>query len=95
VIPHDAIEALLPAKTLLRIEAISIYGQRHAIEVANPLGHPDNPMQDSHIDEKFTSLAEPALGKARCRAALEDWWDVVRAEDVGVLIRLLDVRPAA
>ena len=59
VIPDDAIEALLPAKTLIRVVATTADGARHSVEVENPLGHPDNPMQDHHIEEKFMALAEP------------------------------------
>lgn len=95
VVADDAIEALLPAKTLLRVEATAIDGRRHSIEIVNPLGHPDNPMRDSHIEEKFISLAEPVLGNSRCRAALDRWWKVPQAEDVGALIRLLDVDRSA
>ncbi len=94
VIPDDAIEALLPQKTLIRVAAKTEDGTSHVVEIANPLGHPDNPMQDSHIEEKFLALAEPVLGD-RARAALRDWWRVQDAADVGDLIQLLDLAPAA
>lgn len=95
VIPDDAIEALLPAKTVLKVEATAVDGARHSIEIVNPLGHPDNPMQDSHIEEKFFSLAEPILGNTRCRAALEGLWKVSQVEDVSALMRLLDINSPA
>jgi 2-methylcitrate dehydratase len=91
IIPDEAIEALLPEKTLIRVVATALDGTRHAVEVANPLGHPDNPMQDRHIEEKFITLAEPVLGQERCRTALHRWWRVRDAEDVSRLIQLLDV----
>jgi 2-methylcitrate dehydratase len=90
VIADDAIEALLPEKTLLRVLATKNDGTRHAIEIVNPLGHPDNPMQDSHIEEKFIALAEPVLGSARSRQALEGWWRVQDAADVGALMELFE-----
>ncbi len=92
VIPDDAIEALLPAKTVIRVVATTVDLIRHTVEVVNPLGHPDNPMQDRHIEEKFTVLAEPVLGRERCRTALDRWWNVRAATDVDQLIQLLDVR---
>ena len=92
VIADDAIEALLPAKTLIRVVATTADGVRHTVEVINPLGHPDNPMQDHHIEEKFLGLAEPVLGKERCRGALERWWQVQDSEDIGALLRMLDIR---
>jgi 2-methylcitrate dehydratase len=74
VIPDDRIEALLPQKAFMRVVATTLEGGQHVVEVSNPLGHPDNPMQDRHIEEKFIDLVEPALGKTRCRAALDSWW---------------------
>ena len=95
VIPDEAIEALLPEKTLIRVVATTIDGARHSVEVVNPLGHPDNPMQDRHIEEKFTTLVEPVLGQERCRTALARWWRVRDAEEVSGLIQLLEINLAA
>jgi len=61
----------------------------------NPLGHPDSPMQDQHVEEKFLALAEPALGKECCRTALRYWWKVQTAEDMRALMQLLDIEPNA
>jgi 2-methylcitrate dehydratase len=91
VIPDDSIEALLPEKTLIRAVATTLDGSRHTVEVVNPLGHPDNPMQDGHIEEKFMALAEPILGQERCRRSLDRWWRVRDAEDVSELIQLLNI----
>jgi 2-methylcitrate dehydratase len=91
VIPDESIEALLPEKTLIRVIATTLDGTRHAVEVVNPLGHPDNPMQDQHIEEKFITLVEPVLGRGRCRTVLARWWRVRDAEDIGQLIQMLDL----
>jgi len=91
VIPDDPIEALLPEKTLIRVVATTLDGARHAVEVVNPLGHPDNPMQDRHIEEKFMALAEPVLGQERCRIALDRWWRVRDSGDISQLIQMLDL----
>jgi 2-methylcitrate dehydratase PrpD len=64
VIPDEAIEALLPEKTLIRVVATTLDGARHSVEVVNPLGHPDNPMQDRHIEEKFIALADLFSGRS-------------------------------
>ena len=61
------------------------------VEVSNPLAHPENPMQDRHIEEKFIPLVEPALGKARCGAALEAWWDLEQANRVSAAMQLLEI----
>jgi 2-methylcitrate dehydratase len=94
VIPDDAIEALLPAKVSIRVVATTQDGTQHTVEVENPLGHPDNPMQDRHIEEKFMALAEPALGKDRSRTALESWWRVKDAQHIGALMNLVDIQTA-
>jgi 2-methylcitrate dehydratase len=92
VIPDDTIEALLPEKVLLRVVATADDANRHTCEVVNPLGHPDNPMQDGDIEEKFISLAEPALGLARSRAAWQGWRGIAESADLALLMDLLDVQ---
>ena len=93
VIPDDAIEALLAEKTLLRVVATTDDGTRHSCEVINPLGHPDNPMQDRDIEEKFVSLAEPVLGVVRSRQAWQGWRNIAASPDLAALMGLLDLRP--
>ena len=82
---------MLPEKTLLRAVATTNDGTRHTCEIVNPLGHPDNPMQDRDIEEKFTALAEPVLGAERTRTAWWRWRDVNRSADVAALLELLDL----
>jgi 2-methylcitrate dehydratase len=86
----DAIEAMLP-KVVLRVVITKTDGRQHSIEVVNPLGHPDNPMQDNDIADKFTAMAAPVLGPEQCRQALDSWWAVRDAEDIGALVGLLDL----
>ena len=63
MIPDDAIEALLPAKVLIRVIATTQDGARHTVEVENPLGHPDNPMQDRHIERKIYGVGGTGAGQ--------------------------------
>ena len=95
VIPDDSIEALLSEKVIMRVVATSNSGANYSVEVVNPLGHPDNPMEDRHIEEKFLTLGEPVIGKERCRSALDSWWNVHDAENVSRLIQLIDLQPHA
>jgi len=76
VIQDDEIEALWPSTVAMRVEATDSAGKVHSIEVVNPLGHEDNPMQDSDVRAKFMSLAAPVLGEKRALDALETWWRV-------------------
>jgi 2-methylcitrate dehydratase len=91
VIVDDEIEALSKDRVILRVQTRGRDGMVHEVEVVNPLGHPDNPMQDKDIDEKFLSLAEPVLGQARSRAALAGWRQVAQAATLAPLIELLDL----
>jgi len=91
VVPDTDIEAMLPEHMALRVTARAHDGRRHQVEVIDPLGHPANPMQDADIEAKFTAQAEPALGTARCRAALDAWWRAADAPDLRPLIAMLDL----
>lgn len=84
-----AIEALLP-RVVLRVRATTNDGTSHFVEVDNPLGHPDNPMQDADIAEKFLTLGTPIIGRARSAAAFDAWLRVSEADDIGGLMGLLD-----
>jgi 2-methylcitrate dehydratase len=89
----EAIEALLP-RVMLRVKATDHDGHTHVVEVDNPLGHPDNPMDDDAINAKFVASAEPVLGAARSRRALDGWWNVKNAADMQPLFALLDLKAA-
>ena len=67
VIPDDRIEALLPQKTFMRVVATTLDGRQPVVEVSNPLGHPDNPMQDRHIEEKIYFLSRAGAGQGSLR----------------------------
>lgn len=88
----DALEAMLP-RMVLRITVTAIDGSEHKIEIVDPLGHPDNPMQDKDIEEKFKAMAEPVLGADRCRRSLDALWQVHGAGNVGSLFAMLDLKP--
>lgn len=83
------IEARLP-DMVIRAIVRTRDGASHEVEVVNPLGHPDNPMQDSDVEQKFRMQAEPALGAEKTNAALNAWWGLRDAEDVAPLIQMLD-----
>jgi 2-methylcitrate dehydratase len=86
----DALEAMLP-RMVLRVVVTTVDGREHAVEIVDPLGHPDNPMQDKDIEAKFSAMAEPALGAQRCRHALDALWRVRDADNVGALFAMLDL----
>jgi 2-methylcitrate dehydratase PrpD len=86
----DALEAALP-RMILRLNVRTTDGTLHEVEIVDPLGLPDNPMQDRDIEAKFTAMAEPIIGGDRCRKALDGLWRVSDSRDVGEIARLLDL----
>jgi 2-methylcitrate dehydratase len=88
----DALEAMLP-RMVLRVVVTTIDGKEHAVEIVDPIGHPDNPMQDKDIEAKFNAMAEPVLGAQRCRPALDALWRVRDADNIGALFAMLDLAP--
>ena len=87
----EAIEALLP-RVKLRVKATRHDDSVVVVEVDNPLGHPDNPMDDHAINAKFMSSAEPLIGPQRAQAILDGWWNVKDGEDMASLFDLLDMK---
>ncbi|TMA96513.1 MAG: MmgE/PrpD family protein [Deltaproteobacteria bacterium] len=57
-----------------RVVAETFAGARHEVHVAYPKGHPENPFLDAEVEEKFLRLAEPSLGKTRCRKFIDWAW---------------------
>jgi 2-methylcitrate dehydratase len=97
VTADDALEAMVP-RMAMRVVATTADGRPHAITVVDPKGQAENPMQDEDIEAKFNAMAVPVLGPEHCRKALDAWWHVCDASDVGALIDLLDLldlQPAA
>ena len=84
-----AYEERLP-DMIVRAVAKTSDGGTHEVEIVNPLGHPDNPMQDSDIEAKFRAQAEPVIGAARCGEVLPAWWQVKEAADLRPLVQMLD-----
>jgi 2-methylcitrate dehydratase len=88
----DALEAVLP-RMVLRVTATANSGKDHSVEIVDPLGHPDNPMQDKDIEAKFSAMVEPVLGPQRCRRSLDALWKTRDNDNVGALFAMLDLKP--
>jgi 2-methylcitrate dehydratase len=89
----EEIERVLAETVILRVRVTARDGTRYDAEVINPLGHPDNPMRDEHINQKFLGLAEPVLGERRSREALDAWWHVAGWEELLPLLKSVAVAP--
>lgn len=87
------IEAMMPQTMAIRVITRTRDRATNEVAITNPLGHPENPMQDADIADKFRSLGEPIIGSKRCQDGLDAWWRVCDATDLRPLIQQLDVRP--
>src|SRR5438046_5838586 len=54
-----------------------------------PLGHAKNPLKDSQVEEKFTALVLPILGKRRAKKIVDLVWMLDEAKSVDELMRAL------
>jgi 2-methylcitrate dehydratase len=73
------------------VVAETFAGARHEVHVAYPKGHPENPFLDAEVEEKFLRLAEPSLGKTRCRKFIDWTWRLEKAENISELFPLLAI----
>jgi 2-methylcitrate dehydratase len=89
VLEDAAIEALFPAKIVMRVEAVATDGRRRSIEIADPRGDNTNPMDDAEVAEKFRSLAEPVLGADRAARAFSAWNTIDRGTGLQEAMALL------
>ena len=61
------------------------------LPIDNPVGHPDNPMDDEAIGEKFSSLAVPVLGAKRSSQVLQRLWGTPTERDLMALLQTLAI----
>lgn len=75
VIPRvilEPVEGQSPASAFVQVTLVD--GTVLSAQTAIILGHPDNPVSDRGLEEKFQSLVEPVLGKERTKALLDTAW---------------------
>ena len=64
-------------------------GRRLTKRVDYPLGHAKNPLKDSQVEEKFTALVLPILGKRRAKKIVDLVWMLDEAKSIDELMRAL------
>jgi 2-methylcitrate dehydratase len=78
-----------PQRWACRIEVGTRGGHERTGAVDHFKGHPDNPMSDRELEEKFRALAAPRLDRQRCDAILARFWSLETVADIGEAIALL------
>src|ERR1700731_2262389 len=66
-------------------------GRRLTKRVDYPLGHAKNPMKDSQVEEKFSVLVEPILGRKRARKIIDIVWKLDEAKNVDELMKAVEM----
>jgi 2-methylcitrate dehydratase len=65
-------------------------GEVITVHQSNPKGHPDNPMSDREIEEKFLKQADAAqLPKTQSRALLDRLWELDKLDDIQKVFALM------
>jgi 2-methylcitrate dehydratase len=63
-------------------------GRRDSAKVMIPKGHPQRPLTDAEVEEKFRTLAQPALGAAAAARLLQQLW---RMEEVRTMEQVMEL----
>src|SRR3989454_10226356 len=71
---------------------IDLADGRHLTKrVDYPMGHAKNPLKDSQVEEKFSVLVEPILGRARARKIIDIVWKLDEAKNVDELMKATEM----
>lgn len=81
----DGCEARYPRFRPAIVTLYATGGRRFTRAVDEPLGAPDNPLDDAALGEKFLGLAGPVLGAARARESLALLWRLDEEDSVSGL----------
>ena len=74
-----------------RLTVRTANGKEYVKQVDYPLGHPQSPMSDYQIEDKFLRLAARTLGPVQAGKVIDFVWKLETMKDVGVLMPLLKV----
>jgi 2-methylcitrate dehydratase len=81
--------SVFPGEFNVRFEVTLKSGHLVSLHESNPRGHPDNPMTDREIEEKFAELAEDTLAPKRQRTLLDQLWNVDKLDRLDELFPLM------
>jgi len=70
------------------VTAILKNGKEVHVFVKHAIGSVENPMSDANLEQKFTSLAEPVIGKQKTAQLIAALWNLSKAADLKHIIQL-------
>ena len=68
------VDAIYPKTISMKIKATGNDGHITELWPRDPLGHPNKPMGDDDVRNKFSRTVEPVYGKDKTKEVLESWW---------------------
>jgi 2-methylcitrate dehydratase len=68
------VDAIYPKTISMKIKATGNEGHVTELWPRDPLGHPNKPMGDEDVRNKFSRTVEPVYGKDKTKEVLETWW---------------------
>lgn len=66
-------------------------GRCHSKTITYPEGHPENPMTDRELEQKFEALNQGLISDRQTGEIMERIWDLEKLRDVGALMRLFAI----
>jgi 2-methylcitrate dehydratase PrpD len=70
------------------VKAILKDGREVHIFVKNAIGSVENPMSDANLEQKFSSLTEPVIGKEKTQQLISALWNLGQASDLKKILSL-------
>ena len=70
------------------VTAILKNGKQVHIFIKHAIGSVENPMTDSNLEQKFTGLTEPIIGKEKTRQLISALWNLGKAADLKQILSL-------
>ena len=70
------------------VTAILKNGKEVHLFIEHAIGSVENPMTDSNLEQKFTSLTEPVIGKEKTRQLISTLWKLGQASDLRQILSL-------
>lgn len=74
------------------VEITTKKGDKYTARVEYPKGHPNNPMTDSDLEEKFRGMAQPYMSESQMKEITDAVDRVDQLKDIGELVRLMVFR---
>src|SRR5689334_4401194 len=94
VVADPEIEKVFPALQRVVVTIHTMDGRKLTRQLDYPKGDARNPLTDHEIEEKFSALASPIMGKAAQKKIMKAVWELEKLESVSELMKMLRAKNA-